>query len=1256
MENSIFRDIQTQLDLNGPVLSWLEQPTRNAVADYGPKEFTVSPATPLGSTQISMNNAFSDFASNVEYTLTPNRTFTVGLTLEGAGSGFLTGNPSLPGGRGGKVTGTVKFEEGSTYKLVVGLLGGSADDQTNNGGIGAGGTAYVGDNGDHPGGAGGGYTGIFKDSVSQSNALLIAGGGGGHGFLPGAYGGDGGGSATDDADAGNGRPGGNGSSGGQLVVKTVPVNDNGLDGEWIDCSYTGSIAALVFTTPDAAGSDNASVSAVEVDGVILSDAATVYSDGVSVNIGGYDLTGSGSGGATGMFDGNLNTYTKTNTNAANITVEFTPTLTASTSLRVYTRYVEQGGGEIQVLVDSSSIVYGGGGGSHTAGGTGGTGSSPGYNGSDGSILKGGDTSTDVNIYRPGGGGGGGYYGGGAGGAGTLDTAGGGGGGSSYYNTNTNLVTDGVYGVAENRSGGKVQFLGNTSGTTTILSGLATASFVGIGTTLRDNAGHIAYRWYEEGVGALSDNNKLAGTGTTTLTLTNLISPTDDGRKLYLTADYVPGYYETGNATNEPISSGIATVTVVPQIEIIAQPSSTQTIINQNTSATVNASLTDNGWTNDLQYQWYLNGELVNDGNVITIINESETVSGPIERTYTEDDIINIGADSTSIEVTCCGGAGGDGANDQNGNGGTGGQGRGGKFSFSDGAKQFKFVIGKKGNSGAPGNNTGGGQGGASNFAAGGNGGDPGTQGNSGGGGGGGGASAVYEDVNANGQYDRNIIISAGGGGGGGGSLNSAGSSGANTRPGVGLGYGRGSTGSSKQGTVGNERNGDGGGGGGGGGGSGTSNYTPFSEGGSAGQDNGAAAGQGSGGASAYDSTRCSFNFNGFPNAGDGYISLKWTGTVTNPVTTTRTTIVSGSKTPTLTLQSDKIGIQTATCKISSATATNSPVETDAVNFAILSDVSDAIINIESIGTNATEPVTASLGVVNLINGEYEFLEGAGDPNTGEITNVYSFYSPDRDIEVEMDLYGSKGKDVNSNAGGEGGYSRIRFTMEKNVEYALTGLTPLIGAPFLYRKSTLIACVGGGGQAGPSGKGGAGGGVNIAGEDGTGLNAGRGGYNDTVESIGPNGVFGSLQPRPVTELLPGDVNIVQNHWNGGGRTITCAKGVYWADQGFSACEDLGNIQFRLQDGAVVTNTATIERGYKVGYNIMRTAGRGSGGDDISVPSHGNGGTGATGGWGGASQSGGGGGSGYQDGSVTVVSTQLGGSTGDAKAVLRFKAST
>ena len=52
-------------------------------------------------------------------------------------------------------------------------------------------------------------------------------------------------------------------------------------------------------------------------------------------------------------------------------------------------------------------------------------------------------------------------------------------------------------------------------------------------------------------------------------------------------------------------------------------------------------------------------------------------------------------------------------------------------------------------------------------------------------------------------------------------------------------------------------------------------------------------------------------------------------------------------------------------------------------------------------------------------------------------------------------------------------------------------------------------------------------------------------------------------------------------------------------------------------------------------------------DISV-----GGAGATGGNGGTSNSGGGGGSGYTDGSVTVVDADLGGSTENAKVVLRI----
>ena len=45
--------------------------------------------------------------------------------------------------------------------------------------------------------------------------------------------------------------------------------------------------------------------------------------------------------------------------------------------------------------------------------------------------------------------------------------------------------------------------------------------------------------------------------------------------------------------------------------------------------------------------------------------------------------------------------------------------------------------------------------------------------------------------------------------------------------------------------------------------------------------------------------------------------------------------------------------------------------------------------------------------------------------------------------------------------------------------------------------------------------------------------------------------------------------------GSGRTIRCTKGVYWAQQGVGACDDMpGTNVFRLPDGTPVTNTALI----------------------------------------------------------------------------------
>ena len=235
-------------------------------------------------------------------------------------------------------------------------------------------------------------------------------------------------------------------------------------------------------------------------------------------------------------------------------------------------------------------------------------------------------------------------------------------------------------------------------------------------------------------------------------------------------------------------------------------------------------------------------------------------------------------------------------------------------------------------------------------------------------------------------------------------------------------------------------------------------------------------------------------------------------------------------------------------------------------------------------------------------------------------------------------------------GGEGGYSRIRFTMEKNVEYVLTGLNSSINAPFLYRQATLIAVVGAGGDAGATaGDGGAGGGISNAGSNGKGRQGGSGGASLASGTLGIDGIYGSKAVVGDIEVYPGDHHHTTDGGGvRGGVTIRCAKGVYYAQQGIGACALIGESQFRLPSGTIVTNTSSITRGFKDGYNIMQTAGSSAGGDGTG----GFGGNGATGGDGAVGKyGGGGGGSGYTDGSVEIITTQLGGSTDDAKCILR-----
>ena len=118
---------------------------------------------------------------------------------------------------------------------------------------------------------------------------------------------------------------------------------------------------------------------------------------------------------------------------------------------------------------------------------------------------------------------------------------------------------------------------------------------------------------------------------------------------------------------------------------------------------------------------------------------------------------------------------------------------------------------------------------------------------------------------------------------------------------------------------------------------------------------------------------------------------------------------------------------------------------------------------------------------------------------------------------------------------------------------------------------------------------------------------------------------------------------------GGKVESCTTGNYWSNAGYSPCDDVGQQQFRTNQGTVVSGTATLQRGYKSsGTTTSNTYGYRNNGGDSTISVGGayvcGGGAGAYGGDAGRNaNSGAGGGSGYTDGSVTIVSSQQGGNT-------------
>lgn len=336
--------------------------------------------------------------------------------------------------------------------------------------------------------------------------------------------------------------------------------------------------------------------------------------------------------------------------------------------------------------------------------------------------------------------------------------------------------------------------------------------------------------------------------------------------------------------------------------------------------------------------------------------------------------------------------------------------------------------------------------------------------------------------------------------------------------------------------------------------------------------------------------------------------------------------VSGSSTPTLTISKNVIDNYKVRVVISNASATS--VTSNEVDFDVVEPRS--IVVVESYDNTSL----ASIQSYDLTFDNFEISYPTNRSDT------ICMYASENDIDVELDMYGAKGENTASYNGGQGGYSKIRFTMNKNEEYILRGIGSN-SSLYLYRKANLIACVGKGGDAGTRGRGGNGGGVNSAGENGEGRDAGNGGRLIAEGQLSPNGSFGSSANPSL--VYPEDTLRADNT---GGTTISCSKGVYWRNQGKSSCEDVGRGRFRQSDGTVITNSGNIDRGFKSGYSINQTSGLNGGNNS------GNGGNGTVGGNGGLNGFGGGGGSGYSNGSVGVIETQQGGNPGNARIFMRI----
>ena len=411
---------------------------------------------------------------------------------------------------------------------------------------------------------------------------------------------------------------------------------------------------------------------------------------------------------------------------------------------------------------------------------------------------------------------------------------------------------------------------------------------------------------------------------------------------------------------------------------------------------------------------------------------------------------------------------------------------------------------------------------------------------------------------------------------------------------------------------------------------------------------------GGGGSSAYNSEAVTLQTASSAATGvDPYIEVEYTSASATGETVTTTTTVSGAQSNTLTLRRDTVGIHTVQCKVSHPIAVNnpassdtrdiSPIWTDQVEFSALSAVNLTRSNLVYEITKDYSKGTHKSETVNLF---VQPMTLAGTPTHSNATRNIHVYPPEEDIQVKITMSASAGEDFNGNKGGEGGSCIFTYTLLKNTEYTFklgctVEPTASIGrggaGAYFYEGGRLLVACGGGGASGwePGSNGGAGGGADVPGRPGEGRGGGQGGQKVNAGELQSGGTHNiELTSTPRYNNTPG------------GKVESCTTGIYWRNQGIAPCAFIGTGKFRNANGVEQFNTSSlVNRGYKA--DTENYGYRHNGGNSITQKNGtfvGGGGSGAYGGFSCADlSSGGGGASGYTNGSVNIIETQLGGNT-------------